>query len=73
MATSSTAQAPRGSDFLFSVNRLTVAVSRARALTAVVASPALLLAPAGRPADLRRVNALCAYAARAERIDMSPG
>jgi uncharacterized protein len=73
LATSSTADAPRGSDFLFSLNRLTVAVSRSRALTVVVASPALLLAPVPRPADLRRVNALAAYAASAEVVEVPPG
>ena len=42
MATSSAADAPRGLEFLLSTNRLNVAVSRARAMAIVVASPTLL-------------------------------
>ncbi|WP_088287616.1 TM0106 family RecB-like putative nuclease [Kineosporia sp. A_224] len=70
LATSSAEQAPRGLEFLLSVNRFTVAVSRARALVAVVGSPDLLLAPVGGPADLRRLNALCAYVEQAQRLDL---
>ena len=58
MATSRPEDAPRGLDFLFSLNRLNVATSRARALAIVVASPRLLDAVAHSPDQLRMVNAL---------------
>jgi predicted RecB family nuclease len=61
MATSSPEEAPRGMDFLYSLNRLNVATSRARALAIVVASPALLLARAKTPAQMRLANGLCRY------------
>ncbi len=62
MATSSADDAPRGLDFLFNLNRLNVAVSRARALVAVIASPALLDSAVRSPEQLRMVNALCRLA-----------
>jgi hypothetical protein len=61
MASSSAADAPRGVDFLYDLHRLNVAVSRARALSVVVASPALLDAEVHHPDQLRRVNALCRF------------
>jgi predicted RecB family nuclease len=42
MASSSPDDMPRGLEFLFSLNRLNVAISRARCLAVLVASPALL-------------------------------
>jgi superfamily I DNA and/or RNA helicase len=63
MATSSAKEMPRNIEFLFSVNRLNVAVSRAQALTIVIASPRLLDVPCGTIEQMRLVNALCAVAA----------
>jgi predicted RecB family nuclease len=68
MAASSAGSVPRGIDFLFSRNRLNVAVSRARALAVVVASPALLGARCHTSEQLRLVNALCLLAERAGRV-----
>lgn len=62
MATSSADDLPRGLEFLFSANRLNVAVSRARALAVVVASPRLLEARCRTPEQMRLVNALCRLA-----------
>ena len=62
LASSSAADAPRGVDFLYDVHRLNVAVSRARALTVLVASPTLLDAEVHSPQQLRLVNALCRFA-----------
>lgn len=62
MASSSAADAPRGVDFLFDLHRLNVAVSRAKAMSIVVASPALLDSPVHTPEQLRAVNALCRFA-----------
>src|SRR4030095_8359762 len=39
MATSNPEDAPRGMEFIYSLNRLNVATSRARALSVLVASP----------------------------------
>jgi superfamily I DNA and/or RNA helicase len=59
MATSSPADAPRGMEFLYSLNRLNVATSRARCLTVLVASPELLRVHCRTPRQMRLVNALC--------------
>jgi predicted RecB family nuclease len=61
MATSRAEDAPRGLSFLYSLNRLNVATSRAQALAIVVASPALLAAVPRTPDQLRMVNGLCAF------------
>jgi predicted RecB family nuclease len=62
MATSRPEDAPRGIDFLYSLNRLNVATSRARGLAIVIASPALLRAVPRTPLQLRMANGLCAFA-----------
>jgi uncharacterized protein len=59
MAASSAEDAPRGLDFLYQRNRLNVAVSRAKGLAIVIASPELLRAGARTPEQMRRINALC--------------
>jgi predicted RecB family nuclease len=59
MATSSGEEIPRNLEFLFSRNRLNVAVSRARCLAAVVASPNLLHVRCRTADQMRLVNALC--------------
>ena len=61
MATSSAADAPRGMEFLYSLNRLNVATSRARCLTAVVASPHLLRVRCKTPRQMRLANALARF------------
>ncbi|CAN5712228.1 TM0106 family RecB-like putative nuclease [soil metagenome] len=61
MATSRPEDAPRGMDFLFSLNRLNVATSRAKALAIVVASEHLLSAVPRTPEQLRMINSLCAF------------
>ena len=67
MASSSAADAPRGVDFLYDLHRLNVAVSRAKALTCIVASPDLLDAEVRTPDQLRAVNALCHYVEESAR------
>ncbi|CAN5572495.1 TM0106 family RecB-like putative nuclease [soil metagenome] len=59
MASSTPEDAPRGMEFLYSLNRLNVATSRARCLTLVVASPALVRARARTPRQIQLANALC--------------
>jgi uncharacterized protein len=72
MATSGPADLPRHVEFLYSRNRLNVAVSRARCLTAVVASPRLLDLPCSSVEQVQLVNALCWLRAYAEGRDKSP-
>lgn len=59
MATSRPEDAPRGMEFLYSLNRLNVAMSRARALAIVVASPRLFEPECRSPRQMRLANALC--------------
>jgi predicted RecB family nuclease len=66
MATSSVADLPRNLEFLFSLNRLNVAVSRARGLSILVCSPELLRARCHTPEQMRLVNALCRYVEMAD-------
>ncbi len=58
----------QGPEFLLNLNRLNVAVSRARALAVLVAHPALLASRPMDPAPLAVVNALCALAADASPL-----
>jgi uncharacterized protein len=48
-------------EFLYSLNRLNVATSRAEALVVLVASPELTRARCKTPRQMRLANALCAY------------
>ncbi len=59
MATSSVDDAPRGMDFLFSLNRLNVAASRAQGLVLLICSPELLKARCRTPDQMRLASALC--------------
>jgi uncharacterized protein len=59
MASSSPADAPRGMEFLYSLNRLNVATSRARCLAAVVASPELFRVRCRTPRQMQLANGLC--------------
>ena len=65
MASSDAEGMPRGHDFLFSPNRLNVAVSRAQCLAVVFASPELLAAPCATPDQMSLVNHLCRFTERA--------
>jgi uncharacterized protein len=59
MATSSGQEVPRNVEFLYSRNRLNVAVSRARCLAVLVCSPELLHIKCRSVEQMRLVNALC--------------
>jgi hypothetical protein len=65
MASSSGEDVPRGLDFLFSRNRLNVAISRAKCLAYLVASPHLLDASCRTVEQMRLANALCTLVERA--------
>ena len=62
MATSSTDDAPRQSDFLFSRKRLNVAVSRARCLAYLVCTEQLLDSRGRDVDEMRLISTLCAFA-----------
>lgn len=68
MATSSGAELPRDVEFLFSRNRLNVAISRARCLAIVVASPRLLDVHCATPEQMRLVNGMCRFVEMARTI-----
>jgi uncharacterized protein len=68
MATSGAEDVPRTLEFLFSRNRLNVAVSRAMCLALVVASPRLLESRARTIEQLRLINALCRFVELAEEV-----
>jgi uncharacterized protein len=61
MATSSGEDLPRNLEFLFSRNRLNVAMSRAQSLAVLVASPELLEIRCRTIEQMRMVNALCRF------------
>lgn len=59
MATSDADTMPRNIEFLFSKNRLNVAISRAKSLAVMVASPELMAISCKTPEQLNLVNTLC--------------
>jgi predicted RecB family nuclease len=70
LTTSSAADAPRGLEFLYSLNRLNVATSRAQSLVILAASPDLATAQCKSPRQMQLVNALCAYLERARTVSV---
>ena len=60
MTASSAEETPRGMEFLFSLNRINVAVSRAKGLALVFGSPRLREAKCETVEQMRLVNTLCA-------------
>lgn len=60
-ATSTHADAPRGMDFLYSLNRLNVATSRAKCVCVLVSSTALFEADCKTPRQMQLANAFCRY------------
>lgn len=67
LSASSAQDVPRGMEFLYSRNRLNVAVSRAKALCIMVGSPTLLAVPCRTVDQMRLANVLCRYVEMAER------
>jgi uncharacterized protein len=59
MVTSSGDDLPRDFEFLYSKNRLKVAISRARILACIIASPRLLQVECSRVEQLKLVNTVC--------------
>ncbi|HYR85741.1 MAG TPA: TM0106 family RecB-like putative nuclease [Terriglobia bacterium] len=61
MTTSSPEDAPRGMEFLYSLNRFNVASSRARCACILVASPLLFEPECQTPRQMKLANVLCRY------------
>jgi uncharacterized protein len=61
MTASSAEDIPRGMEFLYSRNRINVAVSRAQALSIMIASPKLLEVHCRTVNQMRLANVLCRY------------
>jgi len=59
MTTSTPEDAPRGMEFLYSLNRLNVAVSRARCVAVLVACPALFQVECKTPRQIMLANGFC--------------
>ena len=68
MTTSSHADAPRGMEFLYSLNRLNVAVSRAKCICVLIASPAIFEPVCATPRQMELANAHCRYRERAKPL-----
>lgn len=71
-ATSSHADAPRGMEFLYSLNRLNVATSRAKCVSILIGAPQIFEAECRTPRQMQLANAFCRYAEMAEAIEL-PG
>ena len=68
MTTSSHADAPRGMEFLYSLNPLNVATSRAKCLSILVASSQIFEADCRSPRQIQLANAFCRFVEMAEKI-----
>jgi superfamily I DNA and/or RNA helicase len=71
LTTSAPEDAPRGMEFLYSLNRLNVATSRAQAIVIIVASSRLLEPECSNPRQMQLANALCRYAELAGRATVA--
>ena len=69
LTTSSPEDAPRGMEFLYSLNRLNVATSRAKTAVIVVGSPRLFEPECRTPRQMQLANALCAYREMAVEVE----
>ena len=61
MATSTPVEAPHGMEFLYSLNRLNMATSRARCICILVGSPELFSPECHSPRQMQLANAFCRY------------
>ena len=72
MATSSAEEAPRGMEFLYSLNRLNVATSRAQCLAVLVANPDLIDVRCRTPRQMQLANALARFMEMAMEMAAPP-
>jgi predicted RecB family nuclease len=68
LATSSPADAPRGMEFLYSLNRLNVATSRAQTAVILVGSPLLFEPECRTPRQMLLASAFCQFAEMAQLV-----
>jgi superfamily I DNA and/or RNA helicase len=71
LTTSSPEEAPRGMEFLYSLNRLNVATSRAMSDVIVVANPKLFEPECQTPRQMQLANALCRYLEMAKVVELT--
>jgi uncharacterized protein len=71
LTTSSPEDAPRGMEFLYSLNRLNVATSRAMSNVILVGSPRLFEPECRNPRQMKLANALCRYLELANVVDIT--
>src|ERR1700733_11225464 len=71
LTTSSPEDAPRGMEFLYSLNRLNVATSRAMSNVVVVGNPRLFEPECHSPRQMQLANALCRYLELAKVVSPS--
>jgi uncharacterized protein len=70
LTTSSPEDAPRGMEFLYSLNRFNVATSRAMSNVIVVGSPRLFEPECNSPRQMQLANALCRYVEMATTVEV---
>jgi len=70
LTTSAAEDAPRGMEFLYSLNRLNVATSRAQTAVIVVGSPRLFEPDCRTPRQMQLANALCRFRELATSVEM---
>jgi predicted RecB family nuclease len=71
LTTSSPEDAPRGMEFLYSLNRFNVATSRATTAVIVVGNPRLFEPECKSPRQMQLANAFCAYLEKATVVEAS--
>jgi predicted RecB family nuclease len=71
LTTSTPEDAPRGMEFLYSLNRFNVATSRAQTAVIVVGNPRLFEPECKSPRQMQLANAFCAYLERATIKELS--
>jgi uncharacterized protein len=70
LTSSSPEDAPRGMEFLYSLNRLNVATSRAKSTVILVGSPKLFEPDCRSPREMQLANALCRYLELASTVEL---
>jgi len=70
LTTSSPEEAPHGMEFLYSLNRLNVATSRAKTAVIVVGNPRLFEPECRTPRQMQLVNAWCGYLEKATVVNL---
>ena len=68
LATSAPEDAPHGMEFLYSLNRLNVATSRAKCVSILIGSPQIFESECRTPRQIQLANAFCRYLEMAKQI-----